>query len=218
VTRELPTVPFTTAEAEALGFSPNRLAEAVANRELIRVLRGVYLRADLPMDTLMRARCARLVISPHAVLCDRTAAWLHGVDVMRYSELDVLPPLESYVLRGHDPTDRPECDGGTRDLLADDWTWIGGVRVTTPLRTAVDLACKMPRREALAALDALVRAFGISHVEMQRLLRRYRRRRGVVQARQLAPLADGRAESTGESWTRLEILDRGLPDRRRSTG
>ena len=40
---------------------------------------------------------------------------------------------------------------------------------------------------------------------------RFFRRRGVVQLRQLIPLADPRAESMRESWTRLEILDAGLP-------
>jgi hypothetical protein len=40
---------------------------------------------------------------------------------------------------------------------------------------------------------------------------RYFRRRGVVQLRQLIPLADPRAESARESWTRLAIIDAGLP-------
>jgi hypothetical protein len=40
---------------------------------------------------------------------------------------------------------------------------------------------------------------------------RYFRRRGVVQLRRLIPLADPRAESPRESWTRLEIHDAGLP-------
>jgi hypothetical protein len=46
---------------------------------------------------------------------------------------------------------------------------------------------------------------------MRRSLPRYFRRRGVIQLRQLIPLADPRAESAGESWTRLEIVDAGLP-------
>jgi hypothetical protein len=86
-----------------------------------------------------------------------------------------------------------------------------GVRVTTPARTAVDLACKLPRREAMAALDSLARAYGLTRPELQRLLVRYFRRRGVIQARQLVPLVNGRSESAGESWSRLEIIDRGLP-------
>jgi hypothetical protein len=52
---------------------------------------------------------------------------------------------------------------------------------------------------------------GITRVEMVAQLPRYFRRRGVVQLRQLVPLADPRAESQPESWTRLEIIDAGLP-------
>jgi hypothetical protein len=133
------------------------------------------------------------------------------VECFDYAELDRTPPIECYVLRGHDPADRHECAGGTRDLLPEDWLEIGGVRVTTPLRTTMDLGCTLSRRKALAAMDALMRAYGFSHADMRRLLPRYFRRRGVVQLRELLPLVDPRAESRGESWTRLEIHDRGLP-------
>jgi hypothetical protein len=207
----LPTVPFTTRESERLGWSRTHLSRAVADGRLRRPFTGVYVPADLADSTEVRARAAGLVMSPHSVLCDRTAAWIHGIDVFRYAELETVPRLESCVLRGHDPTDRAECHGRTRDLVPEDWQVIDGVRVTTPLRTAVDLACTLSRREALAALDAFARHHGLTVAQMNRLLWRYRRRRGVVQARELVQLADPRAESSGESWTRLEIHDHGLP-------
>ncbi len=51
---KLPTTePFTTARAAALGYD---------------------------RKALTRAGAARLVMSPELVLCDRTAAWLWGVD------------------------------------------------------------------------------------------------------------------------------------------
>lgn len=206
-----PVVPFTRGQAEAAGLDPRRLTAALASREVSRLLRGVYVAARVPDSPLLRAQAARLVVSRHAVLCDRTASWVLGCDVLRYRELDLLPPVESYVLRGFDPTDRPECAGGTRDLRAGDWCEIDGVRVTLPVRTAMDLGCKLSRREALAAMDALMRAFGFTLEDMLRMLPRYFRRRGVVQLRQLVRLVDPRAESSGESWVRLEIADRGLP-------
>lgn len=207
----LPETPFTTAEALALGFTRNELSSLVTTQVLRRPFSGVYLRADLPDTVETRAQAAGRVMSPHSVLCDRTAAWFHGVDVFRYAELETVPALESFVLRGHDPTYRRECHGGTRDLVPEDWEWVAGVRVTTPLRTAVDLACSLRRREALAALDALARERGVTIAAMNWLLRRYRRRRGVIQARELVQLTDPRSESSGESWTRLEIHDHGLP-------
>lgn len=208
---EFPPDPFTWTEARRLGCSRHRLDTAIRNRVIRKVLTGVFARADRPDSNELRAAAAMRVISPHAVVCDRTAAWLHGVDVLDYRELDVLPPVETFVLRGRRRTNRPECAGGSRDLVPSDIGEVGGVPVTTPLRTALDLGCKLPRREALAALDAFMRVHGITHADMRRLLARYYRRRGVVQLRQLIPLADPRAESPGESWTRLAIIDAGLP-------
>ncbi len=134
-----PDRPFTAGDAVALGISRKRLRLAVDQGLVRRVFTGVYARADVPDSTELRAEAAALVMSKHSVLCDRTAAWIHGIDVLRYAELDVIPPLETYVLRGHDPTDRHNCHGGSRDLLPEDWQVIGGIRVTTPLRTALDL-------------------------------------------------------------------------------
>ena len=36
-----------------------------------------------------------LVISAHSVVCDRTAAWIHGIDVYAWHETEILPPIES---------------------------------------------------------------------------------------------------------------------------
>jgi hypothetical protein len=203
-----PATPFTAATAPC---TRARLRKAVASREVVRPVRGAYLRADVELTEIARAQVMALVVGRTAVLCDRTAAWVHGVDCLSYAELDDPPPVESCVLRGHEPTERPEVVGRTRDLRDEDIVVIGDVRVTSPLRTAADLLCLLPRREALAAADALMRAHGFTVADLRRLLVRYFRRRGVIQARDLAPLVDGRAESAGESWTRLVIIDHDLP-------
>ena len=208
---EIPKGPFTWADAQAIGLSRRRLEQLLANHELRRVLTGVYVRCVVPDDPLVRVRAAARVVNPFAVVCDRTAAWIWGVDTFDYYELDVLPPLETYVLRGHARTNRPQCYRGSRDLATCDFVLVEGVKVTTPLRTALDLGCKLSRRAALAALDAFMRQHAITHAEMLAQLPRYFRRRGVVQLRQLVPVADPRAESQPESWTRLEIVDAGLP-------
>lgn len=208
---ELPKTPFTWPDARRLGILRARFDELIANRVIRKVLQNVYVRSEVPDTTEVRARAAVLVLSPFAVACDRTAAWIMGVDTFDYRELDILPALETFVLRGQARTRRPECRGGERDLLDRDVCLISGVPVTTPLRTALDLGCKLPRRDALAAMDAFMRQYGLSREELQVEARRYFRRRGVVQLRQLIPLADPRSESSGESWTRLGIIDAGLP-------
>lgn len=206
-----PETPFTWSQAQALGIPRRTLDDAVRCRVVRRVTRGVYLRADVPDTTEVRVAAVALALNPFTVVCDRTAAWVYGIEVMDYRELDLLPPLETCALRGHSRTGRPECTGRQRDLLPEDICWLGGVPVTTPLRTCMDLACTLSRRRALAVMDAFMREFGITREDMMRTLPRYFRRRGVIQLRQLIPLADPRSESPRESWTRLAIIDAGLP-------
>lgn len=202
--------PFTTARAVALGYDRKTLSRLVEQQVLRRPFTGVYVDAEVADTPETRAHAARLVMRPDMVLCDRTAAWLWGEDVFAYAELDGPMPLETYTLRGHRATGRRGCAGGSRDLKPEDWCKIEGVRVTTPLRTALDLGCNLPRRDALAAMDALARAHGFTKHELTQLLGRYRRRRGVVQARELVALVDSRAESQPESWMREVIAAHGL--------
>lgn len=206
-----PDVPFSTAQAEAQGISRKRLVTATSTGAIRRVLRGVYVRAEVPDTVESRAACAALVIAPGSVVRDRTAAWIHGVDVFTHPEHEVLPPIETCVGRFKAPSERCGVDGGTRDLAPGDVMVVHGVAVTTPLRTALDLGCNLRRRDALAALDQFMRTFGFTRKQYTAETVRFFRRRGVVQLRQLIPLADPRAESPRESWTRLEIMDAGLP-------
>jgi hypothetical protein len=211
IAHEYPDRPFTPTQAADLGIKRHRVNLAVRDRVLRRILRGVFVRAELPDTIDLRATAAALVVGPSSVVTDRTAAWIHGVDVLTYAEHDVLPPIESCVLRRNARTRRAGVDGRTRDLAPEDVMVINGLRVTTPLRTALDLGCHLRRRDALAALDQFMRIHGITHAQLSTAAIRFFRRRGVIQLRQLIPLADPRAESQRESWTRLEIIDSGLP-------
>ncbi len=204
--------PFSTAQATAVGIDRHELAHLVANRVLRRVLTGVYVRSALPDTVEVRLQAASLILGPFVVACDRTASWMLGVDTFQYRELEILPPLELRTLPGHNRVRRAGCSGGVRDLDAMDIVEVAGVKMTKPARTALDLACKLGRRDSLAALDGFMRGHGLTHAELQsKLAAQYVRRRGVVQARELVALADPLAESPGESWTRLELIDHGLP-------
>jgi very-short-patch-repair endonuclease len=209
---DLPDTPFTHAEARARGVTSRQLQRMLEGCEVRRVLTGVYVAGHVPDSLHLRCAAARRVLSPHAVVCDRTAAWIWNVDTFDYRELEILPPIETYVLRGHNRTRRPECAGGVRDLLADEIVTLDGIKVTTPLRTAVDLACKLPERDGLAALDGFRRGHHLEEADLRRQLARHFRRRGVVRARRLVAWADPRAESPGESRTRWELLRRGMPE------
>jgi hypothetical protein len=75
----------------------------------------------------------------------------------------------------------------------------------------LDLGCKLNRRNAVAAVDALMRKFAITRAALEAELPRFRGRRGVIQLRAIIALADPASESPGESWLRTCVIDAGLP-------
>jgi hypothetical protein len=201
--------PFTTAQAEALGISRHLLSR-LCQLSLIRPLvRGTYVAAQV-VDTIeLRASALQLVVPDTAVVTDRTAAWLHGVDILPRSAAHEPPPVQMFASNGS-RVRRPGVASGVRTLPDSDVMTVDGVVVTTPLRTALDLGRLLWRFDALAALDGFLR-LGVPRDDVLRSIERFKGERGVVQLRVLAPLADGRAESPAESVLRLHWYDAGLP-------
>lgn len=190
---------------------PARRIEAMRRRgELRLVFRGVYVAGEVEDSLVTRIEAAGLVLRPDQVVCDRAAAFLHGVDVYGVREAESRP-LETCVLRGGTRTRRHGIDGRERDLAAHEIQTHRRVRVTTPPRTALDLGCSLPRHRALGVLDELSRAHDLEPRAFEAEISRFRGRRGVLQLRDLLPLIDPRSESQRESWIRLEIADAGLP-------
>jgi hypothetical protein len=203
--------PFTSTELPSLGLTHNDIDTMVIAGKVRRVFRGGYVPSDIDDTIEVRAKlAARLLPSGH-VMSGRTAAWLYGVDTYAWSEGEDVPAIDACVLPGNDPTDQRGTSGHTRDLSPKDVTEIDGVAVTTQLRTAMDLGCLLKPREAIATLDAFARAHGITADLLMHELPRFRRRRGVRQLRDLAPLVDPRIESARESWVRYDIHVAGLP-------
>jgi hypothetical protein len=88
---------------------------------------------------------------------------------------------------------------------------IDGVAVTTPARTALDLACWYPSTTAVAAIDALMRATDVKVADAELLAARYRGRRGLERARVSLDRIDAGAQSPKETWLRLVLVQAGLP-------
>lgn len=97
------------------------------------------------------------------------------------------------------------------ELSAADVVSIDGISVTSAVRTAFDLGRVGPPWRALGYLDALARATGLTSTDLVTYVQAHRRVRGIVQLREVAALADGRAESPPESWLRLILIRGGLP-------
>lgn len=200
--------PFTFGEAGELGVAPRALTALCRVGIVRRLVKGVYVAATVP-DTL-RLRCdgLRLVVPPGAVVTDRTAGWLHGADMILppNAHLEV-PPISVFHRSMGGRLRNDICASGQRMMPDRDVEVLHGLKVTTRLRTAHDLGRLLPREQAFAAIDAMLRLGGFDKVELVATIQRYRGHRGVRQLRALGPLTDHRAESPGESVLRLRWLD-----------
>ena len=198
--------PFTKADAVAAGVTKRALASLVDLGLVRRLLRGVYSAAQAPDGLLLRARALSLVVPDSAVVTDWTACWLHTGVLPPGGHLQV-PPVSIFRFAGKARLRNELCDSGERTFEPEDLTVLDGLAVTTPLRTAHDLGRLASRDWAMAGLDALLRLGEFTKEELVSDVERWRRQRGVVQLRDLAPRADPRAESPGESVLRLRWTD-----------
>jgi hypothetical protein len=107
-----------------------------------------------------------------------------------------------------------------RDRLArDEVQPCGEVLVTTPVRTAYDLARRLELVDAVVALDALAnrghwassRAAGFDPAAVLQRAARYPRARGSARLPRVVRLADRRSGSPMETRLRLVLVLRGLP-------
>ncbi len=200
--------PFTRAQAHDSGVSRRAFERMVRTGMIRSELHGVYAVTQAPNDPLMRATALGLVLPPDAVVVDRTAAWLHGLDALRRSAFYEAPPLD--VVHVTDTRmNRPDVDGRRRGLIPSDITTVHGIPVTTGLRTALDCGRLLWRFDGLAVIDGFLR-LGVPHDLMRLELGRFKGFRGVIQCRYLVSIGDGRAESGPESALRLHWYDAGL--------
>jgi hypothetical protein len=179
------------------------LSEYQLRRWYRRILPDVYVpkRDELSLDD--RILAAWLWSRRHAVIAGAAASALHGA---RWVDADTPIELVS-------KSARPRRDLIVRNetLGADEVTRIKRLPVTSVARTALDLGRYLPRGQALARLDALMRATPFSFEDVSVLAKRYRGARGLRRLSDVLPLVDGGAASPKESWLRLLLVDAGLP-------
>lgn len=197
----------------AAGFTDDELRRLRVQRRLTVVRRGVYLPSDDPRldDAVARhvldVRAAARHLSPDAVVSHVSAAVLHGLTLW-----DV--PLD----RVH--VTRKRCSGGRRtDVLhlhtaglgEDEIVEVDGLAVTSVPRTLADLARTRPFEHALVTVDAALHRNPATAPALADAVARSAGRKGSPRARRVAAAADGRAESPGETRSRLAIARARLP-------
>lgn len=203
--------PFTLRQAQEVGLTRHRVRILESDSMVRRVMKGVYVASQVRDSIMLRLQSLELVVPPGVAVTDWTACWLHTGLLAPNEHLSV-PTVSVFKPAGNDRLRNKLCSSGERTFLAEDLMTMGSLRVTTPLRTAWDLGRLAPRDQAIGALDQLMRHGGFPLSQLVDGVERFKRGRGVIQLRELAPLADSRSESAGESTLRLRWRDlRSLP-------
>ncbi|HMC67600.1 MAG TPA: type IV toxin-antitoxin system AbiEi family antitoxin, partial [Mycobacteriales bacterium] len=138
--------PFTSEDARAVGLTYKQLRSSAYRR----LFHDVYVDATEPDSVELRAAAIGLVLPDGAVVGLTAAAWLHGADVRdrRCDDIEVIAQRGDQIRRAG--------IAATSALLApDDATEVLGIPVTTPTRTAFDLARRRDLIEAVVGIDAM---------------------------------------------------------------
>jgi len=204
--------PFTTAMARVEGVPDNALRRLVLLGALRRPVRSAYVRAELGDSLALRIALLELVVPDGCFVTDHTAAWLHAGDT-------ALLPNSHLVVPRPDIFRHPQTRGlrnplvrsGERTVRSRDLMRIGGLEVTTPLRTGCDVLRLFHRDVGLWGMSCMLGTGTFVIDEVFAMLPRFRGERGVVQLRELAPRADAELQSFGEAGLLNRWHDAGLP-------
>jgi hypothetical protein len=209
---------LTAAQAAECQLTPGELAGAVRRRELRRLYRGVYLfDPDLVQDPP-----ARLVYRA-ALLSEGDEACLYGVAAARTWQVEGLPAVDDVIevaliggpSRGRTPPSRghatdvdlPPVVVRQIPVAPSELRIVDGLRVRDVGLSVVDAALDLDRGSALSVLDSALHRGLVSPDELAILVAAAKGRPGIAPLRQLADLADARAESPLESRIRLICVD-----------
>lgn len=188
-------------------IGPEALAAGILTRGQVRWrYAAAHPRVYLPKDTFRTLQAntmaAWLWTGRRGIIAGRAAAALHGAQWV-----DDDAPVELITEHGRR---RPGVIVREERISADEVCRIGDFNVTTPLRTALDLARFLPRDEAVKHLDALAVATGVEAGPVLELAARYRGLRGIRSARTALDLMDPGGQSPKETWLRLLLIDAGF--------
>ena len=157
---------------------------------------------ESPLDVLERT-LRRL--PEGAVFSGRTAGWIYGLDLPACSPIDVT------VDEGSRVSGRAGIAFHKAKLQRSETGFKRGLPVTSEVRTVLDLARRLPRVEAIAAVDMALHAELVELEELHQFVRKNPGTWGISRVRAVAELADPAAESPMETRLRLILIGGGLP-------
>lgn len=202
-----------------MSIDPFRGSAAVATGMLTRgELRGPRFRrlfpdiyvpvSPTPPDLLLRSRAAALLVAGRAVLAGYSAAEVLGASC---GPADA--PAEVTMLEAGCQSYRCRGLRVRRDLIDPTETGtVDGIAVTSPVRTAFDLARWAPNlMERVVAVDALAYRHRFVPESLMEVKYRHLGAHGSADLPKVVNLADARSESPMESRIRMALVMNGLP-------
>jgi hypothetical protein len=202
--------PFTRKFANEQGWSDRKLASLVRDGQIRRLVKSVYADALAPDTIELRAAAVALIAPNDVVICRETAAWIYGIDALTLRDREKLPAIDCVQPPKRRASRLIISSGHSQSLLPGDVVEIAGLRMTSPLATAIHLARHLARPFALSAIDSMVHTEFVDVRELRAATTRYPHHPGIVQAREIIRYAEPLTESPGESWLRLRLLDAGF--------
>ncbi|MDO7880774.1 DUF559 domain-containing protein [Salinibacterium soli] len=204
----LPPLPeqFSTSAAMESGVSARRLRA----RDL-HSLHGLRHAGERPPTVEEKCRMLALRIPAHGFFSHSTAALLWGAPLPWGLELE--PKVHVSVASPAARLHSRDVIGHRLDIVDSDVTTWGGLRLSSPARTWVDLATQLGLGDLVAVGDYLIhhRAPFTDRVELARLIARSEGARGIRLAREALALLSERAESRPESLLRVILARSDLP-------
>jgi very-short-patch-repair endonuclease len=191
--------PFLGTEALAAGD----LTAYQLRSRFVALHQDVYLGKDAELTPVLRAKACWLRSRRRGILAGFSAAALHGARWIDPAHPAAI--IDTNRRRTAGVRVWEEC------IDRDEISTVDGMRLTTPARTALDLAKRYPMDVSVAAIDALAQAVELKPVDIDLLIDRYRGRRGMRRARAALELIDDGAQSPKETWLRLLLVRAGLP-------
>lgn len=161
---------------------------------------------------LAHATALRAQLHPAAVLAERTAAYLWGVDAFPRAENATKQVQHVYLPPHARNRTRPSVRVHRGQLEPHEYTQMSGIPVTSPVRTAVD--CAVHARSlylATGLVDRFLAAGLISTDELAGQVGLRRSRPARARLERVLALASPASQSQPETWARVLFCEAGLP-------
>lgn len=202
---------FSRAELTGRGMSRHDIASALARSTLTRVHRDSYVvgpRAGrLDEEFAERSIAMSRRLSEGTVLSHVSAAAIHGLPLWGLPT-DRVTTTRPRAGHGHQRSRTSiTFSASIDDAVAE----IDGMPVTTPARTAVDLARAFRLDPSVCVADQALHTGAAAPDELARHVEAAAGFRGIGRARRMLALSSGRAESPLETRSRLTFSRAGLP-------